>query len=165
MLKRTKNVYRIIISVDINLLLLNLLMTGDRFNLMDSEPDLVTLLGRKGIFLQGLVTIYIISLAIQVARCFISVFILYLPSRTLFLLHTLISIMGVIIFIFQISVYHSVFDGIPGKVKTNGVDFALGLIFLLYHCLVTTFDLGLIHVKFKDSTLNYSNFRSFIKSS
>lgn len=156
------------LSLDINLLLLNLLVTGDRFNIMDSEPDLVAILGREGKYLQGLVAIYIISLSVQVARCCLTVFLLYIPSKALFLLHTLISVIGIVLFIFQISVYNSVFDGIPSKDRINGVDFAVGLIFLIYHCLITTFDLVQIHINpFKDHSfiLNYYNFRSLIKTS
>lgn len=127
MLKTSRNVYRVLISFEINVLLLNLLMTGDRFAILNGDPEVFKeVLNKNGVYLEGLVTIYIISL------------------------HTLISIIGVVLYIFQLSEYHSVFENISGKEETNGVDFAVGIMFLLYHITVTIYSLTKIYDEFKD---------------
>lgn len=154
---RMKNTYRVMLSLDINFLLLNLLIAGDRYNIMDSEEEVVEILSGRGIYIQGLVTIYILSLAIIVTRLATTVFMIYRPRRPLLLLHTIASIVGMVLFTFQLSIYHSVFAGINSKVNTNGVDYVIGIMFITLHSITTIIDMSQVFIQFKESiSSNYS---------
>lgn len=155
---RMKKIYRVMLSLDINLLLLNLLIAGDRYNIMDSEVEVVEILSERGIYIQGLVTIYIISLAIFVTRLGTTVFMIYRPRRSLLLLHVIASTVGMILFAFQLSIYHSVFAGINSKVNTNGVDYAIGIMFITLHSIITMMDMIQIFIHFKESISSYYSF-------